>query len=432
MKVKLVHSYLFLSIVLLVTSTGCSHPTEPETIDTQNPTVFVTYPPNGATVSGTIIIKADATDNNEVEKVEFYIDGTLKSIDASSPYEYSWNSTTYTNTLHTIMAKAHDAANNAGSSSVITVNVNNGGATGTINVTTPSSSTVWTKGDLNVPISWNTGNLGGNVEITLYKSSSPVATIIYSTSNDGSYNNYDVPTSLTGGTDYRIRVYYDDSHYDYSDDFEIKNIVHEVNYPNCPSGPEYGFIGQSYTYSTGGSYCSEGHPVQYRFVWGTGETSPWSHSTSASHSWSRTGSFYVGAQARCAVDTTVVSDWSLSVLVVHIEDISGPDISLSGYSHDFGDNVILQDHTDWTVYFYNNGTEDLEIYKESWDGLGGTQFSVSEYWGTTMVIPPGQNYSLIFRFSPSVVGYHEAILEIQSNDPDESSVTLHLYGNGIQ
>ena len=121
---KRIHNLLIIMVILFigVISFNCEIPATP---DTQAPTVYITNPPNGATVSGIFTIKADAMDNNEVEKVEFYIDGNLKSTDISSPFEYYWNSTAYTNTLHTIMAKAYDATNNVGSSSVITVIVNN-------------------------------------------------------------------------------------------------------------------------------------------------------------------------------------------------------------------------------------------------------------------------------------------------------------------
>jgi hypothetical protein len=94
--------------------------------------------------------------------------------------------------------------------------------TDSIAVTQPTSSTVWTQGDQNVNISWDTGNLGGTVDITLYKGSNSVTTIASATTNDGSYTSWDVPSDQTPGTDYRVRVYYDSSNYDYSDYFEVE------------------------------------------------------------------------------------------------------------------------------------------------------------------------------------------------------------------
>jgi len=86
--------------------------------------------------------------------------------------------------------------------------------------------------------------------------------------------------------------------------------AHTVGAPTTPSGPSSGQVGDSLDFSTGGSICSQGHSVQYRFDWGSGGYSNWSSSTSASHSYSSTGTYQVRAQARCASDTSLVSSWS--------------------------------------------------------------------------------------------------------------------------
>jgi hypothetical protein len=61
-----------------------------------------------------------------VTKVEFWLDGALKSTDTSSPYAWSWDTATATNGAHTLQSKAYDAANNVGSSSNVNVTVSNG------------------------------------------------------------------------------------------------------------------------------------------------------------------------------------------------------------------------------------------------------------------------------------------------------------------
>jgi len=93
--------------------------------DTTAPTVSITSPANGATVVGTISINATASDNVGVTKVEFYVDGALKSTDTTSPYSYSWDSSSVANGSHSLTAKAYDAALNVGTSSAINVTVNN-------------------------------------------------------------------------------------------------------------------------------------------------------------------------------------------------------------------------------------------------------------------------------------------------------------------
>jgi hypothetical protein len=93
--------------------------------DTTVPTVSITAPTAGSTVSGTVSINATASDNVGVAKVEFYVDGALRTTDTTSPYSWSWNTTTFANSSHTIVAKAYDAANNMGTTGNVTVTVNN-------------------------------------------------------------------------------------------------------------------------------------------------------------------------------------------------------------------------------------------------------------------------------------------------------------------
>ncbi|MEA3310864.1 MAG: Ig-like domain-containing protein, partial [candidate division WOR-3 bacterium] len=99
--------------------------------DTEDPTVSITQPADNAVVSGTVEIKATADDNEGVTKVEFYVDGDLEGTDneaADFEYSYSWDASGETpGSSHTIQAKAYDAADNVGESSVITVTIAGGG-----------------------------------------------------------------------------------------------------------------------------------------------------------------------------------------------------------------------------------------------------------------------------------------------------------------
>ena len=82
------------------------------------PTVSITSPSPGATVSGTVNVTADASDDNGVDKVEFSIDGELKSTDTTSPYEYSWDTTAETEGSHSITAKAYDTIGQTATDSI--------------------------------------------------------------------------------------------------------------------------------------------------------------------------------------------------------------------------------------------------------------------------------------------------------------------------
>lgn len=95
--------------------------------DTTAPTVSVTAPANGATISGftTVAITADASDNVGVTKVEFYVNNVLKATDTAAPYSYNWDTASVANGAYTLSAKAYDAAGNVGQSTTVTVTVNN-------------------------------------------------------------------------------------------------------------------------------------------------------------------------------------------------------------------------------------------------------------------------------------------------------------------
>jgi len=75
--------------------------------------------------SGTITLSASASDNVGVTNVEFYVDGTLKGSKATSPYSITLDSTTLTNSAHSLIAKAFDAANNSASSAAVSFSVSN-------------------------------------------------------------------------------------------------------------------------------------------------------------------------------------------------------------------------------------------------------------------------------------------------------------------
>ncbi len=92
--------------------------------DTTPPSVTINAPLNGATVNATLTINVTATDNVAVARVEFYIDGGLRLNDTTLPYRYTWNTTTESEGLHNIRARAVDTSGNS-NQAVINVTVNN-------------------------------------------------------------------------------------------------------------------------------------------------------------------------------------------------------------------------------------------------------------------------------------------------------------------
>ena len=114
-----------------------------DNLDGVAPTATLTAPANGATVSGTVAVTANASDNIGLDRVEFLLDGALLGSDATAPYAYSWNSAAASNGAHALQARAVDLAGNTGSSAPVSVTVTGGtggGGGGTTPVTVTFSN----------------------------------------------------------------------------------------------------------------------------------------------------------------------------------------------------------------------------------------------------------------------------------------------------
>src|SRR5205807_1819960 len=91
---------------------------------TTPPTVSITAPANGATVSATITVSGTASDNVGVVGVQFKLDGAnLGAEDRTAEHWVAWDTTTATNGSHTLTAVARDAAGTTTTSAAVTVTV---------------------------------------------------------------------------------------------------------------------------------------------------------------------------------------------------------------------------------------------------------------------------------------------------------------------
>jgi RHS repeat-associated protein len=103
------------------------------------PTVAIASPAANELVAGSAVpITAAASDDGRVAKVEFLVDGALVATDSSAPFETNWNSTTATNAVHTLTARAIDDAGNATPSPGVPVIVENSALPST-SVTAPAN-----------------------------------------------------------------------------------------------------------------------------------------------------------------------------------------------------------------------------------------------------------------------------------------------------
>ena len=75
--------------------------------DGEDPDVFVLDP---GVYEGEIVLEANASDNTDVKKVEFLIDGVLVFTDYSPPFQLNLDTSLYANGEHGLMARAFDPA----------------------------------------------------------------------------------------------------------------------------------------------------------------------------------------------------------------------------------------------------------------------------------------------------------------------------------
>ncbi len=130
--------------------------------DVTPPTISLTNPANNATVSSTITLAADASDNVGVTSVQFTLDGVnLGAPVTASLYQAFWNTLSASIGTHTLGAIAKDAAGNTGTAGNITVTVvrtPTDTTPPTIFITSPvTSSTVSAPLTVNVTASDNVG-----------------------------------------------------------------------------------------------------------------------------------------------------------------------------------------------------------------------------------------------------------------------------------
>jgi hypothetical protein len=105
------------------------------------PSVALTSPAAGSTLSKTTTVSASATDDRSVHRVEFYCDGVLLETDMTAPYSLSWNTTLVPNGSHTLTARAYDGFDNPSSSAPVTVSIDNDKTAPSVSITSPASGT---------------------------------------------------------------------------------------------------------------------------------------------------------------------------------------------------------------------------------------------------------------------------------------------------
>jgi hypothetical protein len=93
-------------------------------LDVTPPSISLTSPTTGTTLSGTVTIAATATDNTGVAGVQFRLNGANLGVeDKTNPFSISWDATGVAPGQYTLTAIARDAAGNSTTSAPITINI---------------------------------------------------------------------------------------------------------------------------------------------------------------------------------------------------------------------------------------------------------------------------------------------------------------------
>ena len=101
-------------------SRGNNSDTIQVTVDNTPPSVSITKPATDDAISGTILVEAEASDENGIQSVSFYIDGNLIFTDTDEMNGWSvlLDTTVYSEGTYTLRAEAADTAGNTNSSTI--------------------------------------------------------------------------------------------------------------------------------------------------------------------------------------------------------------------------------------------------------------------------------------------------------------------------
>lgn len=146
--------------------------------DFQAPTVAISSPTGGTTITGLVPVDVSATDNVGVTKVELYVNNVLKGTDTIAPYGFTLNTADYSDGQLSLQARAYDAANNSATSTPVTVAVANDNILPIVSITNPADGSTVSG---TVPISVAAADNQGVAKITLMIDGQEVA-VSYSSS----------------------------------------------------------------------------------------------------------------------------------------------------------------------------------------------------------------------------------------------------------
>ncbi|MCX7703733.1 MAG: Ig-like domain-containing protein, partial [Planctomycetota bacterium] len=151
----------FLVILTVLPLVGCEQ-RKLVVEDKEVPSVLISTPANGARVSGTVTIAGLSSDlRSGVAQVEVKIDtGNWQLASGTTSWLFTWNTASVSDGAHTIQARATDLSGNTGTSTTITVTVDN---TAPILTVTSHENVDYVKGGTIVTISGTATDPNGGI-----------------------------------------------------------------------------------------------------------------------------------------------------------------------------------------------------------------------------------------------------------------------------
>lgn len=109
------------------------------TVNNPIPTVTINSPSDQSTVSGICSIDISAEDSNKISIMRFYVDGIIKGYDYYAPFQWSWDTSSYSNGPHTLAVDVfYTHLHQYISSEQITVSVENQQTESAVTIISPS------------------------------------------------------------------------------------------------------------------------------------------------------------------------------------------------------------------------------------------------------------------------------------------------------
>jgi len=333
------------------------------------PTVDITSPNEGDTVSGSVNIIGTASDDNSVVLVEYKIDsGSWSSVIGTNSWSVNWDSNSVNDGPHIIKARSKD--DNNANSAICSVNIIVDNSNGEENnpPNKPSkpqgsnlliterqysfSTSANDPDDDDIKYGWDWNGDDNVDEWTGFYSSGETINTYHSWNNAGTYE---------------IKVKAEDENGAKSGFSQPLSVTVEVNEPpnkpDTPTGPTSGYIDQYYTFETKTTDPGPSFDISIKYGWdwnGDDSVDEWTgfyssgDSISTEHRWDNPGRYNVTVKAKDMFEEESVFSDSLEVTIEEqFKDVI------------FDDTADITDKIWKPHYGYDPDDKDIHFNKES-------------------------------------------------------------------